>query len=191
MPKLFDLANMNGFAAFDLEDRHLDEWGVAVTDPESQKWLDLHAVTPDWLAELRRTRSATFADAIAANSPQRFEFVVEDASGAVAACVQLAGDICPADPKSFGVEIGYVVHPNFRLRGVATGMLGALPSWVHSQLGDAHTFGSVCTSNVGSTAAMHSAGIRHIRDKQPCFGSADQRRHQCADKEAVFCSGHP
>jgi RimJ/RimL family protein N-acetyltransferase len=109
-----------------LERRHLTGITEIVADPEALRFTRIPEPAPPgfpttWLDRYRGARP----------SDGRAGFAIEDADGAF-----LGLALAPViDREGRQVELGYIVHPAARGRGVATGALVLLTRWAFDELG--------------------------------------------------------
>jgi RimJ/RimL family protein N-acetyltransferase len=98
-------------------------------------------------------------------------FAIVDADGSFLG-LALAPSI---DARSREVELGYVVAPEARGRGVATAALGLLTEWAFSTLGAFRLVLHISTANVASKRVAERAGYTYEGTMRGAFFKQDLR----------------
>jgi RimJ/RimL family protein N-acetyltransferase len=142
-----------------LDDRHLPGMEEIVADPEALRFTRIPEPAPAGFA-------ATWLERY--RGEERVGFAIEDDTGAFLG-LALAPDI---DREGREVELGYIVHPAARGRGVATEALIALTRWAFDELGALRAYLFIDTDNTASLRVAAKAGyvqegvLRSVHVKQ-------------------------
>jgi RimJ/RimL family protein N-acetyltransferase len=142
-----------------LDDRHLPGMEEIVADPDALRFTRIPEPAPPgfaatWLGRYR--------------GHERVGFAIEDEGGAFLG-LALAPDI---DRHGREVELGYIVHPAARGRGVATQGLVLLTRWAFDELGALRAYLFIDSENVASLRVAERAGyvregrLRSVHVKQ-------------------------
>ena len=128
-----------------LDDRHLPGMEEIVADPDALRFTRIPEPAPPgfaatWLGRYR--------------GDERVGFAIEDERGAFLG-MALAPDI---DRDGREVELGYIVHPAARGRGVATQALVLLTRWAFDELGALRAYLYIDSENVASLRVAERAG---------------------------------
>jgi RimJ/RimL family protein N-acetyltransferase len=141
-----------GLSLQPLDDRHLAGIEGIVADPDAVRFTRVPEPVPpgfaaDWLSRYR------------AGQPDetRTGFAIEDADGAFLG-LALAPEI---DREACEIELGYMVHPAARGRGVATRALELLTRWAFDDLGALRAYLIINHDNVGSLRVAARGGYVH------------------------------
>ena len=132
-----------------LGERHLDGIAALVADPEVAA---LHARPRAAAAGLRARLARPVRAGSARRQPRGFAAV--DGGGAFLG-LALAPEI---DAEAREVELGYIVAPAARGRGVATAMLRELTRWAFAQAGALRAYLLIDTANVASQRVAERCG---------------------------------
>lgn len=138
-----------GIALQPLDDRHLEGMERVVADPDAVRFTRIPEPVPagfaaDWL---RRYRAGSSGDG-------RTGFAIEDERGAFLG-LALAPEI---DRAGRQVELGYMVAPEARGRGIATEALRVLTQWAFEELGALRAYLIINADNVASLRVAARAG---------------------------------
>ncbi len=142
-----------------LDDRHLPGMEEIVADPDALRFTRIPEPAPPgfaatWLGRYR--------------GDERVGFAIEDERGAFLG-MALAPDI---DRDGREVELGYIVHPAARGRGVATQGLVLLTRWAFDQHGALRAYLFIDSENAASLKVAQRAGyvregrLRSVHVKQ-------------------------
>jgi RimJ/RimL family protein N-acetyltransferase len=131
-----------------LGERHLDGIATLVADPDVRRFTRVPEPPPpgfarDWLARYAGAQDGT-----------RAGFAAVGADGAFLG-LALAPDI---DPEARQLELGYIVAPAARGRGVATAMLRELTRWAFAEAGALRAYLLIDTGNVASQRVAERCG---------------------------------
>jgi RimJ/RimL family protein N-acetyltransferase len=129
--------------------RHLDAMDALARDPDVLRFTRVPEPAPpgfarNWLARYEAGRRAGSAEGFAAI----------DAGGAFLG-LALAPDI---DVEGRQLELGYIVAPAARGRGVATAILGRLTRWAFADTGALRAYLLIETGNVASLRVAERCG---------------------------------
>ena len=132
-----------------LGERHLDGIAELVADPEVLRFTRVPEPPPpgfarDWLARYEP----------GSGDGTRAGFAAVDAGGAFLG-LALAPEI---DAEAREVELGYIVAPAARGRGVATAMLRELTRWAFAEMGALRAYLLIDTGNVASQRVAERSG---------------------------------
>ena len=123
---------------------------------------------------------ANFPDDVRTGAVSKYELVVVDGSGDVAAAMTLSCYICSDDDQDDGgVSVDIAVLADCRGRGIAPSTLTGLAGWVASLVPTAHAHADVCTKNYASTKAV----CKRVDGNVPC-----NIHHDCDMKAVRFCA---
>jgi RimJ/RimL family protein N-acetyltransferase len=128
-----------------LDDRHLPGMEEIVADPEALRFTRIPEPAPPGFA-------ATWLERY--RGDERVGFAIEDESGGFLG-LALAPDIYREGRE---VELGYIVHPAARGRGVATEALRLLTRWAFEELGALRAYLFIDTGNGASLKVAERAG---------------------------------
>ena len=133
-----------------LDDRHLPGMEEIVADPDALRFTRIPEPAPPgfaatWLGRYR--------------GDERVGFAIEDERGAFLG-MALAPDI---DRDGREVELGYIVHPAARGRGVATQGLVLLTRWAFDELGALRAYLFIDSENAASLKVAEAGGLRARR----------------------------
>ena len=131
-----------------LDDRHLPGMEDIVADPEALRFTRIPEPAPPGFA-------ATWLERY--RGDERVGFAIEDERGAFLG-LALAPEI---DREGREVELGYIVHPAARGRGVATRALVLLTRWAFDELGALRAYLYIDTGNGASLKVAERAGYVH------------------------------
>jgi RimJ/RimL family protein N-acetyltransferase len=142
-----------------LDDRHLPGMEEIVADPDALRFTRIPEPAPPgfaatWLGRYR--------------GDERVGFAIEDQRGAFLG-LALAPEI---DRDAREVELGYIVHPAARGRGVATQGLVLLTRWAFDELGALRAYLFIASENAASLKVAQRAGyvregrLRSVHVKQ-------------------------
>ncbi|HTE59791.1 MAG TPA: GNAT family N-acetyltransferase [Solirubrobacteraceae bacterium] len=140
---------MDGLRLEPLAKRHLDGVETLVTDPDVLRFTRMPEPPPagfarDWVARYETgQREGTLMG-----------FAAVDERGAFLG-LALAPHI---DPGTRELELGYIVAPAARGRGVATAMLRDLTRWAFAELGALRAYLLIDTGNVASQRVAERCG---------------------------------
>ena len=128
-----------------LDDRHLPGMEEIVADPDALRFTRIPEPAPPgfaatWLGRYR--------------GDERVGFAIEDERGDFLG-LALAPDI---DRDGREVELGYIVHPAARGRGVATQGLVLLTRWAFDELGALRAYLFIDSENAASLKVAQRAG---------------------------------
>ena len=129
--------------------RHLAAFGGMLDDPDIGRFTRLPVSPPPdfpetWLARYEQGRRDGTSDL----------FAIEDESGAFLGCVMAFG----MEPQARSAELGYVVAPGARGRGVATRALRLLTEWGFTERGLLRLELMISIDNAASKAVAERAG---------------------------------
>ncbi|HEU4656496.1 MAG TPA: GNAT family N-acetyltransferase [Capillimicrobium sp.] len=132
-----------------LTDRHLAGMAELVADADSVRFTRIPEPPPPGFA-------AGWLERYRAGQPDesRDGFAIEDAAGAFLG-VALAPQI---DREGRQVELGYLVVPSARGRGVASQALGLLTRWAFEELGMLRAYLLIDVENVASSRVAQRCG---------------------------------
>jgi RimJ/RimL family protein N-acetyltransferase len=143
-----------------LDDRHLPGIAAIVADPEALRFTRIPEPAPPgfevtWLGRYRGT-------------DERAGFAIEDERGTFLGMAL----VVEIDREGKQVELGYIVHPAARGRGVATAALRLLTRWAFEELGTLRATLHIDTENAPSLRVAERAGyvkegvLRSVHVKQ-------------------------
>jgi RimJ/RimL family protein N-acetyltransferase len=140
---------VDGFRLAPLGPQHLPALRELVTDPDVQRFTRVPVPSPPgwidtWLAFYQQGRE----------DGTREGFAIEDAGGAflgLAFAVKI-------DAEAATTELGYVVAPAARGRGIATGALAALTTWAFEQREMVRAELKISTANGASKRVAERCG---------------------------------
>lgn len=144
-----------------LEDRHLPGMTEIVKDPEALRFTRIPEPAPPGFA-------ATWLGRYSDGSAERAGFAIEDADGAFLGLALLP----EVDRDGREAELGYIVHPRARGRGVATHALDLLTRWAFDELGTLRAYLYIDVENEPSRRVAAKAGyvregvLRSVHVKQ-------------------------
>jgi RimJ/RimL family protein N-acetyltransferase len=133
-----------------LADRHLSGMAEIVSDPEALRFTRIPEPAPPGFA-------ATWLGRYSDGDPERAGFAIEDADGRFLG-LALAPEI---DREGRQAELGYIVHPQARGRGVATQALVLLTRWAFDELGTVRAYLYIDVGNEPSRRVAAKAGYVH------------------------------
>lgn len=164
-----------------LDDRHLEGMEGIVADPEAVRFTRIPEPVPpgfaaNWLSRYR----------VGQPDESRVGFAIEDEAGTF-----LGLALAPAiDRTAREVELGYMVHPAARGRGVATQALTLLTRWAFEELGALRAYLIINHDNVGSLRVAAAAGyvreglLRSLHLKQDIRSDCELWSRLPSDPEA-------
>jgi len=132
-----------------LEDRHLPGMEDIVADPDALRFTRIPEPTPPGFAKTWLGRYQ--------GTDERVGFAIEDDDGTFLG-LALAPEI---DREGREVELGYIVHPAARGRGVATAALKLLTRWAFDELGALRAYLHIDVANAASRRVAERAGYVH------------------------------
>jgi RimJ/RimL family protein N-acetyltransferase len=132
-----------------LADRHLAGMEGIVADPDAVRFTRIPEPVPagfaaDWLSRYR----------VGQPDASRAGFAIEDGDGAFLG-LALAPEI---DREAREIELGYMVHPAARGRGIATRALTLLTRWAFDEAGALRAYLMINHDNEGSLRVAARAG---------------------------------
>ena len=132
------------------EERHLATFGVLLTDPDVQRFTRVPVPTPP---DFARTWLASYESGRCEGRKEAFA-IVDDHDESF-----LGVGVAPKiDHEASTVELGYVVVPTARGRGVATAALGLLTGWALGELGAMRLELLISLDNVASKRVAERCG---------------------------------
>jgi RimJ/RimL family protein N-acetyltransferase len=140
---------MDGLRLEPLAERHLDGIATIVTDPDVLRFTRVPEPPPPGFARAWLARYEG-----GSRDGSHVGFAAVDENGAFLG-LALAPDI---DPDGRQVELGYIVAPAARGRGVATAMLRALTRWAFAETGALRAYLLIDTGNVASQRVAERCG---------------------------------